>query len=293
MTVFVHLVSMVVLVASCSRDGLSDTEAEGDLDLRQSEAMPLIVVDIMPVDLTTSIRDMDIELRVGISGRHVPEELLQDLSRRLSVSGAQEDGVTVPFEAYILPQTEEDVLGANRAIRIRPKDDLASNWHVVRIDIAGLEEVVASKRLLQSSTGTHYVRLHPDPIPTVQSLQICVDRQYPGNVGAILRFSEPVGFVPKPSTVANAPVDVSFPSGNCSMVPNISDEELDASASAFQYSCVDVNDTQAVTLHFKDLLVSAGGQEVGAFSSAHLPDSLVLDRDLGQQAGNCTFWHMP
>lgn len=259
----------------------------GQSDSSAEPVAPGIQVKLEPEDLTTSTRFSAMQIRVGMVERKVPGELLNALSKAVSLRVVA-TGSTLPVTVEVVPSDE---LGLTRIISITTPE-LPSEWLEMTVDLSGLE-AMPYHSLVPNGDGTYKSRFHPDAVPVLKGARVCFDSQYPGNVGVIVTLSEEVDFVPMPSTIAGSPIAVDLGSGSCGMLSNIRDGEPDKYASVFQFACTGVKEPTTLALSFKRNLATAEGTNATMYSSSTALSVARLSLGDAYTLAECKLWHMP
>ena len=107
-----------------------------------------------------------------------------------------------------------------------------------------------------------------------------------------MEFSEPIDFLPRPSTVAEAPADLSFESGSCSMAPNVQEGEEGEYTQTFQFSCSGVIAPSTLSLTFSRALETADGDALGVFLTEVPVEFIKLEPSDAAIAADCLYWHL-
>lgn len=301
------MILLMGVLLACSkgadeRDTLAASVPEADsggLEVVETGAPPRqpLYIGFTPEDLTSSVRDSELLLRVGTNRVHATEEILAEMVQRVSLQ-AEVSGEAVPVKAEVVPAEDYDSDNQFRVIRIVPDADLGSEWHTLRVDLRELEsssvEIEPAPRMADVGGGFFAARIHPDSAPVIQMARVCLDPEVAGRAEAEVKLSEQVDFVPKPSTLTSSPITAVVGGAECKIYPNVEDDAADEYARTFIFICNEVSEPYDFELAFLRPLNSESGVSLTAYRTEEpLAGWELYQEDSLSLGDECLLWNIP
>lgn len=252
-------------------------------------SLPGPMIQIQPMDLTSSIEKSSIRVGVDNLGRPVGESLLAQLAQTIEFVEWPEMNA-VPFST-----TAQDATGNTQGpngnprfdqayIQVVPQNELSDRWYAVRVRQLpagiGLPKYAKHETLPDGSIGA---RFSPGSHPTLTTVRVCnVDD--PEKSSVTVEFSERVAVTPDISKL------IAIGSGPSSCVLEFDFSKMPPAPSArfLRFACSRLAPSATVDLSISDAIKSpsGGGLERVGVGGARI-DHRISGAELGEWAENC------